>query len=82
MQRQDCRGEFQKKISTIEAEEIASLDMGTKNQYSSINSLGEFIESISYVFVANLRDFYTVFLVAGKASRVPKVTYYFSSIVE
>ena len=43
-----------------EAEEIASLNMGATNQYSSINFVGEFIESISLVFVATVRDFYTV----------------------
>ena len=32
-----------------EAEEIASLDMGARNQYSSINFLGWFIEGISIV---------------------------------
>ena len=67
MQREDCRGGFQKKYST-EVEEIASLDVGARNQYSFINFLGEFIEN------ANVRDFYTVVLVAGKASRVRKVT--------
>ena len=59
MQREDCRGGFQKKIFN-EAKEIASLDLGARNQYSSINFLGEFIESISKIFVANVRDFYTV----------------------
>ena len=63
-----------------DAEEIASLDMGARNQYSSINFLGEFIESISYFFIANKRDFYSV--VAGKASLIPKVSNYLSSIVE
>ena len=57
--------------------------MGAKNQYSSTDFLGGFIESVSQVFVANVRDFYTVFfLVVGRASRIPKVAYYFSSIVE
>ena len=46
VQREDCRGGFQKKIFN-EAEEIASLDMGARNQYSSINLFGEFIENIS-----------------------------------
>ena len=59
MQREDCRGGFQKK-KLNEAEEIASLDMGAKNQYSFFNFIGAFIESMSYVFVANVRDFYTV----------------------
>ena len=45
-QREDCRGEFQKKIFN-EAEEITSLNMGARNQYSSINFLGGFIEGIS-----------------------------------
>ena len=44
VQREDCRGGpvSEKKIN--EAEEIASLDMGARNQYSFINFLGEFIE--------------------------------------
>ena len=45
-QREGCRGEFQKKIFN-EVEEIASLSMWARNQYSSINFLGGFIESIS-----------------------------------
>ena len=35
-----------------EAEEIASLNMGARNQYFSINFLGEFIKSISWIFIA------------------------------
>ena len=35
-----------------EAEEIAGFNMGARNQYSSINFLGGFIESISYIFIA------------------------------
>ena len=71
----------QKKLN--EAEEIASLDMAAKNQHSSINFLGEFVESVSFVFVALMYAISTLlFLIAGKASRIPKVTYYFSSIVE
>ena len=50
-----------------EAEEIASLDMGARNQYSSINFLGEFIESVSQVFVPNVRDFYTVDFGCGES---------------
>ena len=46
VQRDGCRGEFQKKILN-EAEEIASLNMGARKQYSSINFLDGFIESIS-----------------------------------
>ena len=47
VQREDCRGEFQKKMFTA-AEEIAALDMGARNQYSSIDFLGGlFIEGIS-----------------------------------
>ena len=46
VQREGCRREFQKKLFN-EAEEIASLNMGVRNQYSSINFLGGFIESIS-----------------------------------
>ena len=82
MQLEDCSGRFQKK-KINEAKEIASLDMGAKNHYSSINFLGEFIESVSYLFVALMYVISTLlFLVAGKASQIPKVTYYFSSIVE
>ena len=44
--REGCREELQDKIFN-EAEEIASLNMGAWNQYSSINFLGGFIESIS-----------------------------------
>ena len=47
VQRKGCRGEFQKKKIFDEAEEIASLNMGARNQYSSVNFLGGFIESIS-----------------------------------
>ena len=44
-----------------EAEEIASLDMGARNQNSSINFLGGFIEGISIVnFFCGLFYFYTV----------------------
>ena len=42
-----------------EAEEIASLGMGARNQYSSINFLGGFIEGIS-ILNFSVRDFYTV----------------------
>ena len=55
VQREGCRGEFQKKIFN-EAEEIASLDMGAKNQYSSINIDRKFLWAISKL----------LFLVAGK----------------
>ena len=37
---------FRKKIFN-KAEEIASLDMGARNQYSVINFLGGFIEGVS-----------------------------------
>ena len=47
VQREGCRGEFQKKKKFNEVGEIASLNMAARNQYSSINFLGEFIESIS-----------------------------------
>ena len=46
VQRDGYRGEFQKKIFN-EAEEIASLNMGPGNQYSSIDFLGGFSEDIS-----------------------------------
>ena len=49
VQREGCRGEFQKKIFN-EAEEIASLNMRARSQYSSINFLGGFIESIHINF--------------------------------
>ena len=45
VQREGCRGEFQKKYIN-EVEEIANL-MWARNQNSSINFLGGFIESIS-----------------------------------
>ena len=41
--------------------------MGAKNQYSSINFLGGFIESVSQVFVANVRYFYTVVFGCGES---------------
>ena len=47
VQREGCRGEFQKKKIFNEVGEIASLNMAARNQYSPINFLGEFIESIS-----------------------------------
>ena len=50
---------------------MASLDMAARKQYCSINFLGGFI-AISTL----------LFLVAGKARRILKVTYYFSLIVE
>ena len=46
VQREGCRGEFQKKIFN-EAEEIVSLNIRARNQYSSVNFLDGFIESIS-----------------------------------
>ena len=49
-----------------EAEEIASLDIGAKNQYSSINFLGQFIVYLKF-FVANVRDFYTVAFGCGQS---------------
>ena len=69
--RGQCNGKIvmesvRKKIFN-EAEEIASLDMGAKNQYSSINVLGEFIETISQVFVANVRDLYPVVFGCGES---------------
>ena len=61
LQREGCRGEFQKKIFN-EAKEIASLNMGARNQYSSIIFLGRFIKGISYIFIPLmailLRDFW------------------------
>ena len=66
MQREDCCGEFQKKKKMFnKAEEIAGLDIGAKNQYSSINFLGGFIEGISMViFRGEISTL--LFLVAGK----------------
>ena len=46
VQREGRRGEFQKRIFN-EAEEIASLNMGARNQYCSVNFLVGFMESIS-----------------------------------
>ena len=61
VQREDLREEFQRKIFN-EAEEMASLNMGARNQHSSIDFLGGFIEGISYIkfFIANEPYFYTV----------------------
>ena len=67
VQREGFRGEFQKKMFN-EAEEIACLyNMGARNQYSSINFLGVFIESISLTFIAIVRDFYTVAFACGES---------------
>ena len=71
MQREDCREEFWKKIFNG-AEEIARLDMGARNQYSSINFLSGFIEGISMVNIFGAIST-LLFWVAGKASGVPKV---------
>ena len=54
-----------------EAKEIASLDMGARNQYSSINflgglSIGEGISIVNFLWAIST----LLFLVAGKASRV------------
>jgi len=64
----------------IEAKEIASRNMGARKQYSTISFLGGFIEGISSMFIANVST--PLFFIAGKASRVHKITYHFSSIVE
>ena len=69
---EDCRGEFQKKIFN-EAEEIASLNMGATNQYFSIDFLGGFIERISSIFIANVREFYTCFWLRGKLVEYPRL---------
>ena len=50
LQREGCRGEFQKKIFN-EAEEIASLNMGARNQYSPINFLGGFRRYIVHFLI-------------------------------
>ena len=65
VQREGCREEFQKKKFN-EAEEIASVNMGARNQYSSINFLGGFMEGISQIFIANVRDFYSVAFASGE----------------
>ena len=57
---------FRKKIFN-EAKEIASLNMGARKQYSSVNFLGGFIESISQIFIANVRDLYTVAFACGES---------------
>ena len=81
VQREDCRGKFQKKIFN-EAEEIASVNMGLGT--TILSSI--FSADLSNVYCKVLYLMYAIstllFLVAGKASRVPKVTSYFSSIVE
>ena len=59
-----CCGEFQKK-DIHKAEEIASLDLGARNQYSSINFLGGFIEGVSMVNVFGAIST-LLFLFAGK----------------
>ena len=56
---------FRKKKIFNKAEEIASLDMGARNQYSSINFLGGFIEGISMVNCLGAIST-LLFLVAGK----------------
>ena len=81
VQREDCRGKFQKKIFN-EAEEIASLNMGLGTTILPLI----FSADLSNVYRKVLYLMYAIstllFLAAGKASRVPKVTSYFSSIVE
>ena len=57
---------FRKKLFN-EAEEIASLEMGAKNQYSSINFLGGFIDGISIVNMIFVGDFYTVVFGCGES---------------
>ena len=52
-----------------EAEEIASLNMGARNQYSSINFLGGFIEGISIVNFCG-RFLYCCVWLRGKSSQV------------
>ena len=56
---------FRKKIFN-EAEEIASLNMGARNQYSSIDFLGE---SRKYIlsFCSYVRDFYIVAFGCGES---------------
>ena len=80
MQREDCHGGFQKKIFN-EPEEIASVDMGLGT--TILPSM--FSADLSNVYCKVLYLVYAIstllFLVAGKASRVPKVTFSFSSIV-
>ena len=66
VQRDGCSGEFQKKVFNQD-EKMASFNMGARNQYSSINVLGGFIEGISYFFIANVRDFYTVVFGFGES---------------
>ena len=63
---------FRQKKYSNEAEEIASLNMGARNQHSSVNFLGGYIEGISrYIDRKFLWVISTLlFLVAGKASRV------------
>ena len=56
---------FRKKIFN-KAEEIASLDMGARNLYSSISLLGGFIEGISMVIFLGGEISTLLVLVAGK----------------
>ena len=56
---------FSQKKCCNKAEEITNLNMGARNQYSSINFLGGFIEGISMVnFLGAISTL--LFLVVGK----------------
>ena len=65
VQRGDC-GDFRKKKFN-DAEEIVSLNMGARNRYYSIHFLGGFMEGLSQIFIANVRDFYTVAFGCGES---------------
>ena len=69
---------FWKKVN--EAEEIASLDMGASILFHQFSR--RIYRKYILFFIANERDFYTVVLGLRESKSVPKVTYYFSSIVE
>ena len=71
MQREDCRGGFQKK-KLNEAEEIASLNRGARYQYSSINFLGRLIKGISIVNFCG-RFLHCCFWLRGKLVEYPRL---------
>ena len=80
VQREEC-GEFQKNKIFNEAEEIASLNMGARNQYYSIHFSADLSKVYRKFLLLMCAISTRLLLVAGRASRVPKGTYDFSSIV-
>ena len=66
-------GGFRTKIFN-EAEEIASLNMGARNQYSSINFLGQSVSKVYLKFFCLIYVISTLFfLVAGKLVEYPRL---------